>query len=111
LLRSADLFLFCSRTEGLPNAVLEAMAAGVPVVCTDVPGCRDLIRHGETGWLVRPGDPAAIARGLKMALTDEPSSRRMGRAAQGWVRQKLNSACWIPHWLALYRAIINGNPL
>ena len=68
LLRGADIFLFCSRTEGLPNAVLEAMAAGLPVVATDVPGCRDLITTGQSGYLVPVGAVGKIAECLGQFL-------------------------------------------
>jgi glycosyltransferase involved in cell wall biosynthesis len=108
LLRSADLFLFCSRTEGLPNAVLEAMAAGVPVIATDVPGCRDLIDSARTGWLVRPGDPAAIARGIEAALLDRALAAELGRAGQAWVRAHLDISDLAARWLAFYRSILAG---
>jgi len=52
-----------SRTECLPNSILEAMAAGLPIVCTRVAGCRDLVRHMQSGLLVEPQSPDAIARG------------------------------------------------
>jgi glycosyltransferase involved in cell wall biosynthesis len=83
------------------------MAAGVPVVATNVPGCRDLIRPGETGWSVRAGDPAEIARGIQAALSDEQSSRRMARAAQTWVREKLGVTGWSERWLKLYHSVLS----
>lgn len=108
LLRSADLFLFCSRTEGLPNAVLEAMAAGVPVIATDVPGCRDLIRDNETGWLVRPGDPADISRAITAALADKSERLRLGGAGQAWVESNLSIHHWISRWRELYRRLLDA---
>ena len=55
LLKSADVFVFPSRTEGMPNALLEAMAAGLPCVAADVPGCRDVLEHGIDGLRVKEG--------------------------------------------------------
>jgi starch synthase (maltosyl-transferring) len=81
LLRSADVFVFPSRTEGLPNALLEAMAAGLPVVTTDAPGCRDLIAHGCTGLIVPVDDAAALAREVERVLSDGALSLSLGQAA------------------------------
>lgn len=61
LLPGFDLFVLTSLTEGLPNTLMEAMAAGLPSVCTDVGGCRELVAHGVTGYLVAPGDARAVA--------------------------------------------------
>lgn len=69
-----DLFVLPSLWEGLPTVILEAMASGVPVVATDIPGTRELIRPGETGWLARPRDPSSLAHSILDALSD-PSKR------------------------------------
>ena len=81
LLQMADVFVFPSRTEGLPNALLEAMAACRAIVTTDVPGCRDLIRHDETGLVVPFGDPAALAGALMRLLEDPDLAAKLGCAA------------------------------
>jgi glycosyltransferase involved in cell wall biosynthesis len=74
LLRAMDLFLLTSRFEGLPRAVLQAMAAGVPVVATAVDGTPEVVRDGETGALVPPGDPRAAADAV-LALADRAELR------------------------------------
>lgn len=66
LLGGMDLFVCSSFWEGLPTAVLEAMAAGTPVLATDIPGNRELIRSGENGWLVPARDPDALAEAIRM---------------------------------------------
>jgi len=83
LLRAADAFVLSSAWEGLPNAVMEAMASGLPVVATDVGGVSDLIESGRSGTIVPPQDPAALAEGMLgvMAL-DAPSRARMGALAR-----------------------------
>ncbi|HSW45296.1 MAG TPA: glycosyltransferase, partial [Phycisphaerae bacterium] len=102
LLRSADLFLFCSRTEGLPNALLEAMAAGLPIVATDVPGCRDLIQDGLTGYVAVSGSASGIATKI-LAVLDQPSAaRRLGTAARKWVRSHLDIARLVDRWSGYY---------
>lgn len=65
---SADLFAFPSTTETFGQAVLEALASGLPVVAHDAEGVRDLVQHNETGLLVPPGDTAAFTNSLKTLL-------------------------------------------
>ncbi len=79
-LRSATLFALTSRFEGLPVAVLEAMAAGLPVVATDVDGTRDVVVDGETGFLVRPRDAVAVAAAIARLVAEPATRAAMGRA-------------------------------
>jgi glycosyltransferase involved in cell wall biosynthesis len=82
LLSDADVFLLASRSEGLPLSVIEAMAAGLPVVASDVGGLRELVHDGETGMLVPPGDPAALVDALRPLLADRELRRRLGTAGR-----------------------------
>lgn len=82
LYKTADIACLPSYREGLPKSLLEAAACGLPIVTTNVPGCRETIRDGETGLLVPPHDPAALAQSL-MTLIDSPDLRReMGHAGR-----------------------------
>lgn len=82
LLAEADVMVSPSRVEGLPLAVLEGMAWGLPIVATDIPGHRDLISGSETGLLVPPDTPAALADAVRATLADWPAAAARGRAAR-----------------------------
>ncbi len=86
LLGAMDVFVLSSVSEGLPLTILEAMAAGLPVVSTRVGGIPEAVVDRETGWLVPPKDPRALAEALICALADEAERRRLG--ARGRARVK-----------------------
>jgi glycosyltransferase involved in cell wall biosynthesis len=81
LYAAMDVYAHPAGFEGMPNAVMEAMAAGLPVVASDVDGTRELIRDGETGWLVPSGDAAALAARLMAVLADRGPAAAVGAAA------------------------------
>jgi len=89
-LRVAQFAVHPSRTEGLSNAVLEEMAAGLPVVASDVGGLPTLVDHGVNGLLVPPGDPVALAEALTRMVVDRGMRERMGAAA----RERAESFSW-----------------
>ncbi len=103
LLRSADLFVFPSKTEGLPNALLEAMAAGCPVVATDVPGSRDLVAHERTGLLVPYADASALAGAILRLLTNRHEADELARAAQACVEKEWHIGRMFEEYAGLYR--------
>lgn len=80
LLRAADILAMPSLFEGMPVVLLEAMAAGLPAVVTDAPGCRDVVRHDITGLISAVGDPAAMAANLRRLLDDQPLRQRLAEA-------------------------------
>lgn len=85
---AANLFLFPSRHEGMPNAVLEAMASGLPVVATRIAGNEELVLDGETGMLVPVQDVDALRESLRQMLTAQGQRRQMGRAGRLRVEQR-----------------------
>ena len=82
LLASSDVFVLSSRSEGHPVSLLEAMAAGLPVVATDVGGVAESVVHGQTGLLVPAGDVTALAAALGRLVDDEELRRRLGKAGR-----------------------------
>ena len=86
ILQTADLFVFMSRQEGLPVAVMEAMAAGRPVIASDIRGNHDLIQDGENGWLIRMGQDSLSARILQV-LSDPEKAAAAGQKAQQGMKE------------------------
>ena len=85
---AATLFLFPSRDEGMPNAILEAMASGLPVVATKIAGNEELVLDGETGKLVPTEDVESLRESLGPFLGDAKMREQMGNAAH----QKVESS-------------------
>jgi glycosyltransferase involved in cell wall biosynthesis len=105
LLKAADLFVFPSYTEGLPNAVLEAMAAGLPVVTTDVPGCRDLIVHERNGLLVPARDSDALAQSMMRLMVDRPLAKRLASQARADLESHWSVETTYATYLSLYESV------
>jgi len=106
-LRAADLLAAPSRREGLPNAVLEAMACGLPVVAARLPGVTDFaIEDGASGRLVPPGDAAALAVALDELLRDEGQRRRFGAAARHRAEERFDLRVVARAYDALYRELV-----
>ena len=80
-----DVVALSSNNEGSPVALIEALAAARPVVATDVGGVSAVVRHGQTGLLVPPRDPAALADGMLELLRDSARAETLGRAGRAWV--------------------------
>lgn len=98
-----DVLCLPSHREGFPRAPMEAAASGLPVVVTDVRGCRQVVRHGETGFLVPPSDSAALQRALEM-LRDPERRSRMGRAARLLAESSFDERAVVARVQAAYAA-------
>jgi len=85
--QQANLFLFPSRHEGMPNAILEAMASGLPVIATCIAGNEELVAEGETGYLVPTEDIEALQAALKKILSDPALRQQMGAASRRRVEE------------------------
>jgi glycosyltransferase involved in cell wall biosynthesis len=102
LLASFDVFAFPSLFEGLCLAVIEAQAAGVPVVATPVGGIRETVVDGETGLLVPTRDPAALAAAIRRLLDDRDLARRLADEARRRVRERYSEQRMVELTLGLY---------
>lgn len=105
-----DLMVLPSFTEGMPNVVLEAFAAGVPVVATAVGGTPELVADGVNGYLVAPGDPDAIAARIRDVLGDEPGRSEMGRRGRELVGAEFTFEAQARHYLRLLDEITARSP-
>jgi L-malate glycosyltransferase len=88
LLEEADLFVLSSRSEAFPNSVVEAMAAGLPVIAAAVGGLLELVEPGRTGVLVPPDDPYALASALDSLIRSPERARLLGEAARAEIAQR-----------------------
>jgi glycosyltransferase involved in cell wall biosynthesis len=102
LMPHADVFVLPSYNEGLPNVVLEASAAGVPVVATAVSGTPEAVLDGQTGHLVAAGDAPALANRLLRLLGDAGLRRRMGRAGRALMTGRFTFAAQAEAYLDLF---------
>ena len=104
--RAAIAVLPSTYGEGVPKALLEAASCARPIIATDVPGCREVVRPGETGLLVEPCDIEALAAAIA-ALAGDPERRQaMGQAGRALVERDFAEAIVARQTLALYLAAI-----
>ncbi len=108
LLRRMEVCCLASRSEGMPNVVLEAMAAARPVVATRVGGVPELVASGETGLLVEPGDDGAFAAAVSRLLSDGELARRMGRAGRERAERRHSCADAAQRLEAIYLEALGG---
>lgn len=105
-LAEADGFVLSSRSEGLPMSILEAMAAGLPVVATRVGGVPELVADGETGLLVDAGDEVALAAALQRLVDDADLRRRLGRNGRDRALAEFDMAHFLREHLELYERVL-----
>jgi glycosyltransferase involved in cell wall biosynthesis len=94
--------------EGIPMSLMEAAACGRPLVATDVPGCREIAREGETGLVVPPGDVAALADAIERLAADGALRRRLGAAARARIVAGLDSRTVGRETVRVYNELLSG---
>lgn len=104
LMRDADVVAVPSHHEGLPRTILEAFATGVPVVASDIPGCRGAVDNGETGLLVPPSDSWALADALDSLLGSPHQRKRLGANGRYLAVNKFSKNVICNQYLEVYRA-------
>jgi len=111
LLPAIDVFVLTSTSECFPISVLEAMACARPAVCSAVGGIPEVIKDGETGYLVPPKDPPQLAARLVRLLQDPLTARRMGRAARARVEAEFDLDCSIAAAQQAIEDVVSGQPI
>jgi glycosyltransferase involved in cell wall biosynthesis len=106
ILPHCDVLWSTSGYEGQSNVILEAMAAGVPIVATDIPGTRELIASGVTGCLVRVGDRASLAKWTERLLNDAALAGRLAAAARQRVQSEFSVEKMVERHAELYRELL-----
>jgi glycosyltransferase involved in cell wall biosynthesis len=106
LLKAADVLVLPSLWEGMPNVILEAMAARRAVVATAVEGTEDLVIPGRTGWLVPPRDPDALAHALDEAANDPDRRRRFGDAGRARVEREFSLDAVVEAYERLWASVL-----
>jgi glycosyltransferase involved in cell wall biosynthesis len=100
------VFVLSSRYEGGPYAPLEAMRAGTPVVVTDVVGSRDTVVDGESGLVVAPDDPAALAAAVTRVLADRCLAERLAAGGRDRLAARYDVRLMADRLALLYRALV-----
>lgn len=110
LLAESDVFALTSRSEALPNGIMEAMAAGLPVVATRVGSIPDLVDHGRTGMLVEVGDVEAVRAAIDTLLRDPARARAMGRTARQTMESRFSFDRMVSSFEGLYLELLHATP-
>lgn len=104
-LSACDIFVLPSLWEGLPNALLEAMALGLPVIASSVDGVPEVVTHNHNGLLVPKADPAALARALADLIGNPAARQRLGESAQAHIRDNFSLDNMLRAYSAAYEAL------
>ncbi|HEX2054828.1 MAG TPA: glycosyltransferase family 4 protein [Actinomycetota bacterium] len=110
LLDAADVFVLPSQQEGMPLAVLEAMDAGIPVVATNVIGTSEVVVDGETGILVPPRNPKALAAAIEELLSDTGRRRLVGAAGRRWYLERFTASRMADETARVYARLLGSVP-
>lgn len=111
LLRRMDVFVHTSRYEGLCNAIMEAMAGGLPVVATDAGGNRELVLENETGFLCPVRDPSALAEKILLLLRDGSLARKMGAKGAARIYEGYSVEKMVQQTAAVYERLLKRKRL
>jgi glycosyltransferase involved in cell wall biosynthesis len=104
-MQHSDIFLHSSLSEGVSNAVLEAMACGLPVVTADAGGMHEAVRDGHDGFLVPLRDPAAAAAAVERLARDPELRVRIGRAGRATVESRFRLDDQVARFITMYERV------
>ncbi len=105
-----DLFVLASHREGFPRAAMEAAAMGLPIVATNIRGCRQVVDDGVTGLLVPVRDAHALAGAIQTLAADADRRQRLGDAARDKARREFDQQRCIEITLETYRRLMEERP-
>lgn len=105
---SADIFVLPSHTEDMPVSILEAMAAGLPVIATEVGSIPEVIDHGVSGFLVKPHDPAGLAGAIRLLAEDQRLRASMGAAGRRKSNEEFSFERYVDRLELLYLTLLEG---
>lgn len=105
-LHNVDIFAFASQSEGFGQVVIEAMAAGKPVVASKIPSLSEIVRHGETGFLVEPDDPQGFASRISWLLMHPEEAQQMGKNGEQRVYKHFSAQQMADKTLSLYKGLL-----
>jgi glycosyltransferase involved in cell wall biosynthesis len=105
LLRVSDIGILCSHQEGFSNAILEAMAAGLPMVVTDAGGNREAVEDGVTGLVVPIHEPLSLGKAILRLAKDQQLAKRMGKQAKLRAQERFSLETCVSRYDALYESL------
>jgi len=109
LLAASDIGILSSHEEGFSNAILESMAASLPMIVSDVGGNAEAVIHGETGLVVPAGDPKALAEAIAELVGAPERCHAMGQAGRTRIEQSFSMETCIKNYNRLYAGLLSGN--
>jgi len=107
ILQKSTIACLPSYREGMPKFLLEAASVGLPIVTTDVPGCREVVINNENGYLVPPRNPEALASAIKKLLNDKILRKKMGEKGRALVKREFDIEKIVEQTISLYQRILN----
>ncbi|MCK5403598.1 MAG: glycosyltransferase family 4 protein [Desulfobulbaceae bacterium] len=111
LLRKCHIAVLPSYREGVPKSLLEAAASGLPLVATDVPGCREVVKPDKNGFLVPPKDPESLAKAFTILLKNRELRKKFGLASRKIAENEFSEKLVIDETLTLYKELAKRNAL
>ena len=108
-LKGFDIFVLPSELEGIPRCLMEATGAGIAVIASDIPGCRDVVRSGQTGMLTPPGDAEELRRQMSLLIADQSLRARLACAGAERTRKRYSAEALAGAYTRLYQTLVNGS--